>query len=220
MKELKLGEFLRKDWLALLFLLLPLVLTLSLWNQLPERFATHWGLNGEANGYQDKTSFLIFLIAINLFTYAILSVVPYIDPKPQSKRLIKPLRLVRMIVMAFLAVVMGSVVLKATGYALDIILIAKLCIIALYLVLGNMMSKFPPNYFAGIRTPWTLESPEVWRQVHRVASKLWVSCSLVLLLFVFRLGNTAYYILFAATTLVLIFFPIIHSYLLYRKTQP
>lgn len=212
-------DFLKKEWLALAFLLLPTVLTLSYWTQIPEQVPIHWNLQGEINGYQSKNAFLFFPLGVNLFAYLLLLVVPHIDPKPRAKQVIKPLRVIRIATMAFTAVIFGGIIFRAVGYNIDIILIGNLSAILLYLVLGNLMSKFPPNYFAGIRTPWTLEYPEIWRQVHRFASKLWVAGSLILLLFVFRLENSSYLILFFSVTAVLVLVPIIHSYLLYRKIR-
>ena len=214
---MKLLNFLRREWLALLLLFVPAALTLFYWNQLPDPMATHWGLNGEPNGYQSPTTFLWFTLALNVFVYVLLAAVPYLDPKRGAHRLKNPLRVIRTATMAFMALVLGGIVLKAIGYPINIILLANLAVILLFLVMGNLMAKFPPNYFAGIRTPWTLESPEVWRRVHQVASKLWVAGALVLLLFVFRLDTTAYTVLFASMTLVLVFVPIVHSYLLYRR---
>lgn len=216
---MKMLDFLKKEWLALLLLLIPTVLTLLFWNQLPEQIAIHWNLQEKTNGYQSKIAFLLSTFGINIFLYLLLLIVPHIDPKPRAKQVVKPLRAIRIAAMAFTAFVLGGIVLKAAGYTIDIILVSNLATILLYLVIGNLMSKFPPNYFAGVRTPWTLEYPEVWRQVHFFASKLWVAGALILLLFVFRLKNSTYIVLFFSVTAVLVFVPIIHSYLLYRKLK-
>lgn len=38
--------------------------------------------------------------------------------------------------------------------------------------LGNLMGKVRPNFFVGIRTPWTLTSKRAWLKTHRVGG--WV----------------------------------------------
>ena len=43
----------------------------------------------------------------------------------------------------------------------------------LFAFMGNLMHNIKPNYFAGVRTPWTLEDPDTWRATHRLAGKLW-----------------------------------------------
>lgn len=211
--------FLRREWLALLLLFVPTAFTLFYWNQLPGSIATHWGLNGEPNGFQSPETFLWFTLALNVFIYALFVAIPYLDPKKNAFRLKKPLRMVRIVTMTVTAVLFSSIVLNAVDYSIDVILIGNLAVNLLFLVMGNLMAKFPPNYFAGIRTPWTLESPEVWRQVHQVASKLWVGGALVLLMFLFLL-DTPDYTIFSITVIVtLVAIPTIHSYVLYRKLE-
>ncbi len=213
-------NFLRREWLALLLLLMPTALTLFYWNQLPNPIAIHWGLNEEPNGYQSPPAFLWSTLAFNVFIYALLVAIPHLDPKKGAERLKQPLRIVRIATMALMVMVSGCIVLKAVGYPIDVILIGNIGISLFFLVLGNLMAKFPPNYFAGIRTPWTLESPEVWRRVHQMASKLWVAGSLVLLLFVFRLDTPDYTVFSIVVILILVAVPTVHSYLLYQKLRP
>ncbi|MDQ2752120.1 MAG: SdpI family protein, partial [Bacteroidota bacterium] len=35
--------------------------------------------------------------------------------------------------------------------------------------MGNNFYNIKPNYFAGYRLPWTLESEENWRKTHHLA---------------------------------------------------
>ena len=50
---------------------------------------------------------------------------------------------------------------------------------ALFVVIGNVMSRVRPNWFVGIRTPWTLSSEGVWRKTHRLGGYLFVGCGLL-----------------------------------------
>ncbi|MEM9672527.1 MAG: SdpI family protein [Cyclobacteriaceae bacterium] len=212
-------EFLKKDWLALLLLIAPVIMLWAYWNQLPDQVPTRWNIWGELDSHQSKTKLLYTLLGVGIFVYTILAIIPYIDPKRNAERILKPLRVVRIAVMGFLAIVFGGIILNGAGYTVNLLLIVKVAIILLYLILGNVMSKFPPNYFAGIRTPWTLEYPEIWRQVHRFGGKLWVAGALVLLIFVFLWDSFAYFMLFIAVTLILALVPTFYSYLLYRKIR-
>jgi len=40
--------------------------------------------------------------------------------------------------------------------------------------LGWVMKDIEPNYFIGIRTPWTLEDPENWKATHAFASRWFI----------------------------------------------
>ena len=39
-------------------------------------------------------------------------------------------------------------------------------------MLGNYLQNVKPNYFIGFRTPWTLESEEVWKKTHRLTGRV------------------------------------------------
>ncbi len=52
----------------------------------------------------------------------------------------------------------------------------------LFVYCGFFLEKVEPNWFAGIRTPWTLSSPAVWKKTHILGGKLFklagiVSCA-------------------------------------------
>ncbi len=79
------------------------------------------------------------------------------------------------------------------------------------------MGNVRPNYFAGIRTPWTLNDPEIWRATHRLGGRIMVYGSLLLLLAQFFLhgeqlmkGFFIYIVVFAVWSMG-------YSYCLFRK---
>ena len=49
--------------LSSIVILLPIVLGLILWNQLPDSFATHWGVDGQPDGWMDK-GLAVFLLPV------------------------------------------------------------------------------------------------------------------------------------------------------------
>ena len=57
---------------------------------------------------------------------------------------------------------------------------AGLCV--LLILMGNPMGKVRSNFFIGIRTPWTLASPQVWYATHRMAARLMVASGVLGLL--------------------------------------
>jgi uncharacterized membrane protein len=92
-------------------------------------------------------------------------------------------------------------------------------VILLFLVLGNYMSSMRPNYFVGIRTPWTLEDPEVWRRTHRLAAKLWVGGALVLMMCWGVLGAEAFKYVFFGSIMVLALVPVVYSYFIFSSSE-
>jgi len=49
-------------------------------------------------------------------------------------------------------------------------------------LLGNFLGKVTKNFFAGIRTPWTLAIDEVWLRTHRLGGKLFVLAGAVMVI--------------------------------------
>ena len=54
------------------------------------------------------------------------------------------------------------------------VLVLALMLIAIFIALGRVLPDAKPNFWFGIRTPWTLTNPRVWERTHRVAGYLMV----------------------------------------------
>src|SRR5262249_32769783 len=64
--------------------------------------------------------------------------------------------------------------LMARGYPLDSSAIVVTMTGVLLVVIGNFMGKIRPNWFVGIRTPWTLSSKVSWDRTHRLGGWLFI----------------------------------------------
>lgn len=85
--------------------------------------------------------------------------------------------------------------------------------------MGNYMPKFKPNYFLGLRTPWTLSSERVWHSTHRLAGALWFWGGLGFMAASFLLPPTALFAALLALVVVLAGVPCLYSYLAYRAEE-
>lgn len=77
------------------------------------------------------------------------------------------------------------------------------CLLLFFVILGNYLGNLRPNYFVGIRTPWTLENPETWRATHRLGGRLMFFGALVLLGAQIFLSESAFGLLFVSSILAL-----------------
>ncbi|MDE3211609.1 MAG: SdpI family protein, partial [Bacteroidota bacterium] len=85
--------------------------------------------------------------------------------------------------------------------------------------LGNLMHSIKPNYFAGIRTPWTLESEETWRKTHQLGGKLWFAGGLVLAVSGLLFPLATMKIVMPVVIAILVIWPIAYSYLYYKSIE-
>ena len=132
--------------------LLPILLGIILWEKLPDSIATHWGADGQADGWSNK-AFAVFglpciLAVIHLFSVCVM----LNDPKRKNIHK-KPLTLIFWIVPVVSFVTNGFTYAAALGSDMDISLIISILIGSLFIILGNYMPKLQQNYTVGIKLP-------------------------------------------------------------------
>lgn len=145
------------------------------WSHVPDRIALHWNLHGEADRFGGKFSGLLLLPLISLAVYLLTFLLPLCDPGRANYRAFAgTYNVIRLSIMLFLSSVHAVVVLIALGYRINIMTVVGVGLGVLFILLGNAMGKIRPNWFVGIRTPWTLSSKKSWTKTHRLAGWLFV----------------------------------------------
>lgn len=87
----------------------------------------------------------------------------------------------------------------------------------LFIFLGNIMPKVPRNYIAGIKTPWTFYSDEIWRKTSRLGGYcFFVFGALMLVKGIFTVNGQLIYWLLLIMLFVLVFLPITYAFYLYK----
>jgi uncharacterized membrane protein len=212
-------EHLQQHLLAGLILLAPVVYLLIVWNTLPERIAIHWNAQGQADGYGSRST-LLALAGLNVGIYLLLVFLPRIDPRRQNVALSSPTYIkIRIATVVLMSIVLMAAVLMNQGVQIDMLKIIFISTLVFFAILGNYFSRVRPNYFVGIRTPWTLENDTVWRKTHQMAGKLWFWTSLALLPLVVLLESNILVPVFLAATLMLAFVPVAYSYYVFGQVK-
>ncbi len=163
-----------------LVILLPALVGLILWNQLPEQIVTHWGPDGQPDGWSGKGFAVFGLPCILLGFHWLCVLATTMDPRNKHQNP-KPMALVLWICPVLSLLVGGLMQGSALGWEPDVPRLMTLFMGILFMVIGNYMPKCTRNYTLGIKIPWTLESEENWNATHRFAGKLWFAGGLVLL---------------------------------------
>ncbi|MBV9008203.1 MAG: DUF1648 domain-containing protein [Verrucomicrobia bacterium] len=193
-----------------LLLLLPFLIIALAWKRLPPMIPMHWNIRGQVDRWDSKP-FAFLLPALAIALNAFLRAIPLFDPKLRRKAdAFGPIALSRIrLALTVLFVVLSLVQLAAAlNYPIGTGRVVITCALLLLAALGNFLGNLRPNYFAGIRTPWTLESGETWRVTHRLGAKLIVFGSLGLLVVQFIVDPRT----FGALTLLAIIALVIWSF--------
>jgi len=197
-----------------LIILIPLIAGIIMWNQLPDKMATHWNASGEVDGWSSKAFAVMGLPVFVLAIHLICVFATGADPKNQyvSKKMYS---LVLWICPAVSLLCGFMTYGHALGYELKVNTIMPLFIGIIFIVIGNYMPKTTRNYTMGIKVPWTLNSDENWNKTHRFAGMLWVIGGVLVLLTCFLKSL----ILMPVITIVCAVLPMVYSYMYYRKHE-
>ncbi len=205
------------NWLEAALLVAPFLALAFYWNDLPARVPTHWNLRGEIDGWSSKTPGVFLIPLINLGMVALLRALPWLDPKLRRSadaqgRMLPTLRVIRLALLALLDAIFYVQIAVSLGRNINGGRVLIACTLVFLAILGNYLGNLRPNYFAGIRTPWTLEDPETWRATHRLGGRLIFFGSLALLVIQFFLSDTVFGWVFAFALVLLVVWGIFYSW--------
>lgn len=206
---------------TVLLTLCPILIGLLLWNKLPDRIPTHWGINGRIDGWSSKKTTVFAMPFIMACGQIIMLAAVYADPR--KKNIHKKTMTVGLWIIPVLSLVLNSAVYAiALGMKISMTIIIVFVLAFLWIILGNYMPKLQQNYTIGIKVAWTLNSEENWNRTHRMAGKVFVAAGIVMLLEWTLLlsgiiGETVSYYLMIAVILISVIVPTGYSYLLFRK---
>lgn len=168
------GERMKKDYWLPVLALVNWGAMMLLMPRLPDRVPMHWNIRGEIDSWGSKEH-LIWIGALGIGMWALLTVLPALDPKRENySKFASAYRVIRTVVVVMMIAVGWMSQAAAMGGKVDVILILKILLALVFIVMGNVLTRVRPAWFVGIRTPWTLSDTRVWRKTHRLGGFLMV----------------------------------------------
>ncbi len=210
-------------WLIWLVALIPGIYLATRWKSLPDKVALHFDLKGQPDRYGNKTELLVVVVMLSLMAagiYFLLANIYKIDPKRYAAENKDRLQRMGFAIGVFMSALCCFIIYSTIKGGIELgiqYIFAGVGI--LFSLIGNYMHNIKPNYFAGIRVPWTLNNEENWRKTHLLAGKLWFAGGLVLAILCLLLPDTLSIIIFYTVTMVLVIIPVVYSYRMYKKNK-
>ena len=220
---MKIPPALVKRWLPLVFLAVPFLAIAAAWDRFPSQLATPWIRYGQPNGGATKTVILWFFPVLNVAVALLLFWLPRLDPKLRRNYQltqtpgVKSPGTIQSCFAAVLAFISLLVTANTLGYPVNVSRLAISAALSLLVVTGNFMGTLRPNYLFGLRTPWTLKSPEVWRATNRIGGRLVVTGGLALLALQFLLSPALFTIAIYTFIGAMIAWAFLYSYWFFRS---
>jgi uncharacterized membrane protein len=208
--------------LTVLVSLIPLAYLGLIYGRLPDSVPTHFGWQGKADSYGSK-SYLPFacgamaVLAIGL--YFLVTNLGRIDPKKTAKQSPETFRKIGFAVVLLFAA-LNITIIYASEYGAFTLHILFPLLGLFFTYIGNLMHSIKPNYFVGIRVPWTLEDPSNWRATHQLGGKLWFIGGIMITVLTLVLPEKAADACFIIIMATIVVVPIIYSYMYFKKNAP
>ncbi len=211
----------KRNWRMEIIQLLPiaamLIAGMLCWPYASDHIPVHWNLQGQVDRYGGKFEGLLLLPLVTLGLYGLLRVLPAFDPgKENYKSVLGTYDAIRLTVTLFLAAIYTVGVLTALGYHVNMTTVVGLAMGLLFIVLGNVMGKIRPNWFVGVRTPWTLSSKLSWTKTHRLAGWLFILMGLFAIVWAIAQNAWVFGAMLGVDGVCLVTL-VVYSYLVYRK---
>lgn len=210
-----LKEHKKKIIFSSLAILAPILIGLVFWNQLPDTMATHWGADGNVDGWAGK-AFAVFGMPVLLLLIHWLCLWGTTKDPKQKNQGKKPFTMIfwmiPMVSMVAASIMYGT----ALGAELNIGSAVFAMLGVMFMVIGNYMPKVKQNYTLGIKVIWALHNEENWNATHRFGGKVWVAGGFIIFLLAFFPEK---FFVMAVLPLILILaaVPMLYSYLYYKK---
>lgn len=197
-------------------ILLPMLAGLILWNELPDRLASHWNFGGEADRWGGRVFEVFVVPCIILVIHWVCILISFADlgNRNQNGRLWKLTFWICPALSLYVSGIMYSVALGMDGMGIQSVTMAFFGL--LFIIIGNYMPKCRQNRTIGIKVVWTLRSEENWNRTHRFCGKLWAACGVIFMLSVF-LPQAVKMIILPLSFVPAIIAPFIYSFVFYRK---
>lgn len=191
---------------------------LAVWayTQLPDQVASHWNSSGEADGTMSKFWGAFMFPLIMFGVYVLYRVIPNITLRKNGlQSFIKAYDIFFASMLGFMLYMYGITLWwniigpfnfnRALAFGFAILIWQA----------GYLIGHAKPNWFVGIRTPWTLESDEVWEDTHKLGETLFKIAGFIALLGVFWPTLAIWFLL--VPVIIAAFAPIMYSYFRYQE---
>ncbi len=204
------------NWLLLAAMFLWVVFG---WDSAPERFPVHWNLAGEADRYGSRAEGMLGLPLVALGLYLLLLFLPRLDPgRANYRHFAGAYATLRLALTAFLVGIDAMIQLVARGYPVGVDVVGLILLGGLFVAIGSTLDQLRPNWFVGIRTPWTLSSQTAWTQTHRLGRWLFSAMGLALIAAGVIRAPWAF-LLAAGVVLGSVVGMVVYSYLVWRRAS-
>lgn len=203
---------------ALVVIILTTAVTVAVYPLMPDVVASHWNAAGEVNGMMPKFWGLLLVPVLMAVFSALFLVLPRIDPLRENYQKFQDYYDGFILVFAvFFFVIQLQIILWGLGVPVSPNLVMPFMIGILFIYIGFLLEHAEPNWFVGIRTPWTLSSTSVWKKTHAMGATLFKLAGVLCMIGI--LAGTYAWLFILVPVMTVAVFSVVYSYVVFKREQ-
>ena len=176
----KVSPYKIKVFFEFAIVIISFALRLVTYEFIPDMVASHWNIYGAVNGYMPKPWGVFLLPIIMAGLFVIMQTVPLVDNHKKFREQLGR-RFHRFLIILFLFFLYLHTLVLAwnlgVGFNFSVYLLPAFSL--LFYAIGDLIEHVEPNMVIGVRTPWTLVSPLVWKKVNALGGRLFRDCAVI-----------------------------------------
>ena len=205
----------KKDALLYLIMSAPFAYLFIVWKKLPLKIPMHWNYKGEIDKFGSKEELIILILILPILTYLIFTLTPLIDPKKKIKTNDKKFIDLKNLTVTLMSVLACGIIYMANNENNPSFILVILGLF--FIIIGNYLKTIQPNYFIGIKTPWTIQNEIVWKKTHELAGKIWFTGGIIMILTNFILPTAQAFMVALVAISIMVIVPLIYSFFIFKK---
>ncbi len=198
---------------------IALILSIVFYNRVPAILDSHWNAQGQVNGTMSRFWGMFLLPMMMAGMTLLLQYLPKIDPlnpdfkgfQPYYFGFIVVFNIFMLLIHVYMILWNAKITtLNPTTFVIPVTGV-------LLYASGVLIKNAKRNWFAGIRTPWTLSSDYVWDKTHQLGGYLFKAAGILSCFAIIIPKFVVPILLISILGAALI--PVIYSYIIYRQQQ-
>ena len=206
-----------RKWIPAALILAAVTASIIVYPQLPERMPTHWSASGDVNGWSNRLWGAWLVPVIMALVWVVMRAIPHIDPRRANYAKFAGMYDALVILILFFMLVMHVIVLAAaTGTPVKMERNMMPLVGVFIAAIGFLIPRAAPNWFVGIRTPWTLTSDLSWEKTHKLGGPLFTAFGVLMIVAGFFAPEQAIWVLVTAAVALVVFL-FAYSYQVWKR---
>ncbi|NOQ75205.1 MAG: DUF1648 domain-containing protein [Crocinitomix sp.] len=210
---------LKSEIMCIGLVLLPFIYLAIVWTGLPDVVPIHWNASGEVDGWGTKTVLILIPFILPFLVYLLFLLLQRFGPAEKLNKMGKKFAALKFILTLAMSLLAVFIIYSANHGEVARPTFIFVLLGLLFAALGNFSKTIQPNYFLGIRTPWTLKHPSVWKSTHELGGKMWFIGGLIIALTALISTSLIAIICMISILVIITIVPVVHSYLAAKKLK-